>query len=66
MKVVYDGPQESRTVEIGRGKMVTAKRGTPVEVPKEVGESLLEQRHFSGAKTSKAKTSKAKTSKEGE
>jgi hypothetical protein len=72
MKVVYDGPQPSRTVEVGGSKQVTVKRGVPTEVPKQIGEQLLEQKHFSApakttkAKTTKAKTTKAKTTKEGE
>lgn len=58
MKIVYDGPQPSRTVEVGGSKQITVKRGESFEVPKEIGEALLEQKHFSTAKTTKAKTTK--------
>lgn len=46
MKVVYDGPQPTRTVEVGPGKNVTFTKGKAEDVPAPIGERLVEQRHF--------------------
>lgn len=57
--VVYDGPQPSRSLEIGPGNVITINRGEPFEVPKELAEQLLEQRHFSAPKKSGTAKGKA-------
>lgn len=51
--VVYDGPQPSRTVELGAGKSITVERGKPFEVPEEIAASLCEQQHYKPAKGGK-------------
>ena len=58
--VVYDGPQPSRTLELGPGSVININRGEPFEAPAEVAEQLLEQRHFSAAKKKSAGKKEAK------
>lgn len=48
--VVYDGPQPSRTLELGPGKHITITKGEPFDVPADLAEQLLDQSHFSAAK----------------
>lgn|GEM_PF-4999958 len=62
--VVYDGPQPSRTLELGPGKIINLTKGEPFEVTPELAEQLLEQRHFSAVgKASKGRGKGKKPSK---
>jgi hypothetical protein len=47
MKLVYDGPQPTRTVELGPGNDIVVNQGEPFTVDPEIGQKLLRQRYFS-------------------
>lgn len=73
MKLTYNGPQESRTLELPAGPLPIEK-GKPFDVPDEVGKQLLEQGYFKksaakrsgGKKKTAAKKSPAAEPVEGE
>lgn len=58
MRVIFTGPQPSRTIAVGRSKQIEAEHGKPVEVPDHIGESLVLQRYWAedGSKEPDAST----------
>jgi hypothetical protein len=58
MKLTYNGPQESRTLELPDGTNLPIEKGKAFEVPDEVGKQLLEQGYFKKS-TAKIETAQA-------
>lgn len=55
MHVIYDGPIDRVDIAMpGRNNDIHAIRGVPVEVPEDVGRSLIRQSTWTKATTTKA------------
>lgn len=63
-EVIYDGPFPEVSVPNGIRPDVVARKGEPVEVPKDLADSLCEQEVWSRAPSKKKATRSAEAAKE--
>jgi hypothetical protein len=59
MRVIYDGPIDRVEIPMRKTPPIVAERGVPVDVPDEIGTSLIRQATWTKAAPAKAPATKA-------